>query len=118
MLEIKQGLTMIDKETAKKNIQEHCGEGWLLLIDIVYDNIPEGIIITEVFQKYAALEIRYEGENKHFEELLDNVKYISEKICEVCGKSAGYTIIDGWETTLCNEHFNSAKTKNKYRKND
>ncbi|RDY59843.1 hypothetical protein [Flagellimonas nanhaiensis] len=109
---------MIDRETAKKEVEESCGKGWLTLVEILYDNIPTEVSITEIFQKYGKLEIRYEGESKHFEELARNLSYISEKICEICGKSGGYSIIDGWETTLCDFHFNTSKAKKKYRKQE
>ncbi len=105
----------MNKETARKGIKETCGDGWLTLVDIVYDNIPADIEITEVFQKWGGLEIRYDGENKLFEELVDNVNYMSKKICEICGKSGGYAIVDGWETTLCDLHYNNSDAKDKYR---
>lgn len=105
----------MDRTSAKNHIQETCGEGWLNLVDIAFDNQPEGIQITEVFQKWAGLKIEFEGENELFEELTDQIYYISQKMCEVCGKSAGYTIIDGWETTLCDVHFLGAEGKEKHR---
>lgn len=85
----------MDKDTAKKHINETCGSGWLNLVDIVYDNKPENIEITEVFQKWAGLKIRYKGENEHFEELTDMIYFISQKMCEICGASANHTIVDG-----------------------
>lgn len=105
----------MDKTSAKKHILETCGPGWLNLVDIVYDNKPEGIEITEVFQKWAGLKVDYEGENEHFEELTKMVYYISEKMCEICGKSGGYTVIDGWEATLCDAHFDESDAEQKSR---
>lgn len=107
---------MLKLEEAKKFISEHCGDGWLTLVDIVYDNLPTEIVIKEVFQKYGSLEIRYEGEDDEFEYLVSNVNFISKKICEMCGKSGGYSIIDGWETTLCKVHHDKSEAKKKYRK--
>lgn len=106
---------MIDKETAKKHIKETCGEGWLILVDIVFDNTPEDIVITEVFQKYGRLEISYDGENGLFEDLVDTVFCISEKMCEICGQSCNYTIIDGIVTALCDLHYNNSDATTKYR---
>lgn len=105
----------MDRAAAKKQITETCGVGWLTLVDIVYDNVPEGIEIKEVFQKWGGLKVQYDGENIHFEELVDNVYYISQKMCEVCGKSGGNTIMDGWETTLCDQHYKESDAKEKYR---
>ncbi len=106
----------MDKESAVKQIKETCGLGWLTLVDIAYDNLPEKVKITEVFQKYAGLKIRYEGENEDFQELTEMIYFISQKMCEVCGSSGNYTIIDGWETTLCNQHFEASDAKEKYRR--
>ncbi len=105
----------MNRKEAKDQIKEHCGEGWLTLVNIVFDNVPKGIEITEVFQKYAGLEIRFDGEDEHFQELVDNVRFVSEKMCEVCGESASYSIIDGWETILCDLHFEASEAKEKYR---
>ena len=107
---------MIDRETAIAHLINHNHRGWITLVEIIFDNQPPNIIITEVFQKWAGLEIRYEGVNEEFDELVDNVRFISKKVCEICGKSGNYSIIDGWETTLCETHYNSAEAKKKYRK--
>lgn len=55
------------------------------------------------------------GENEDFDYLLDNIYDISQNMCEVCGLSASYSIIDGWETTLCNAHFKDSDSKEKHR---
>ena len=105
----------MNRESAIEHIEETSGKGWFNLIDIIFDNKPEDIEITEVFQKWAALKVRYEGENENFEFLIDNIYHISQKMCEVCGLSGSYSIIDGWETTLCNTHFNDSNAENKHR---
>jgi len=104
----------LDIESAKKNIAETCGTGWFNLIDIVFDNKPENIEITEVFQKWAGLKICYIGENGTFEELVNEIYYISQKMCEICGKNGKLTTIDGWETTLCKNHFDKIIAKEKH----
>lgn len=109
---------MLDRDAAKKHILETCGAGWLTLVDVLYDNRPDGVVITEVFQKWGGLKVSYDGESEHFEELADNVYKISEHLCEVCGNSGGYTIIDGWETTLCEAHYHASQAKQKYRRSD
>lgn len=103
----------MDREAAKKHILETCGPGWLNLVDIVYDNLPEGIEITEVFQKWAGLKIRYNGENEHFQELTDMIYYMSQKMCEICGQSGNYAPVFGWETTLCEKHLKELIAKGK-----
>lgn len=105
----------MNRQEAKDHISETCGIGWFNLLDIIYDNAPSSVHITEVFQKYGGLKIRYNGDNHHFEELVDIVYYISQKMCEKCGKSAGLTIIDNWETTLCDEHYDTAIAVEKHK---
>lgn len=101
----------MDRAAAKEWITKTCGEGWLNLVDIIYDNKPESIEITVVFQKWAGLKVDFIGADEIYEELLDTVYSISQKICEICGKSGRETVIDGWETTLCEQHSKSAKEK-------
>lgn len=105
----------MDRRQAKRNIRKHCGDGWLNLVDIIYDNRPTNINISEVFQKFGGLKITFEGEDNHFEELEDTIYQISQYLCEKCGKSANHTVIDGWETTLCDEHYGSIEGIIKYR---
>ena len=105
----------MNRAEAQKHISETCGQGWFTLVEILYDNKPESIEITAVFQKWAGLKVDYEGEDVHFEELAETVYSISQKMCEKCGASGNYTMIDGWETTLCNRHYAESEAKQKYR---
>jgi len=108
-------IQMLNRATAKANIQQFNGLGWLTLVDIIYDNCPEGIVITEVFQKWGGLEVRHNGRHNEFEYLKDNVNYLSKKICEICGDSGGSSILDGWEKTLCEVHYTQSNATKKYR---
>ncbi len=101
----------INREQAKKWIQETCGSGWLNLVDIIYDNKPNHINIYEVFQKWGALTIRYYGEDADFEYLVETIDSISKKMCEKCGKSAEEADVGGHTETLCVEHFDEAPYK-------
>jgi hypothetical protein len=105
----------MDITQAKTHIMETCGAGWLNLVDIAYDNKPDNIVITEVFQKWGGLMIGYQGEDELFNELVDHIYYISTKICEICGKSACISVMDGWETALCDVHYQESTAKQKYR---
>lgn len=103
----------MDRSTALQHITETCGPGWLTLVQIAYDNVPEGVAIHEVFQKWGGLKITFKGEDETFRDLTETIYAISQKMCEVCGQSAGLTHIDGWETTLCATHFEAAEGKEK-----
>jgi|JI8StandDraft_2_1071088.scaffolds.fasta_scaffold05694_7 hypothetical protein len=102
----------MDRETAKAFVEKHYGIGWLNLVDIVYDNLPdEDIQITEVFQKWGALKVRYTGKDEGFAEMLEHISYISQRMCEVCGKSASQIIIGSWLSTLCQKHADELSKK-------
>jgi hypothetical protein len=105
----------MNRQEALAHIQQTCGAGWLNLVDIAFDNLPEGETIDEVFQKWGGLMIRISGENEIYQELLDNIYAISQKMCEICGKSAQQCIMDGWETALCKMHFEASNAQQKYR---
>jgi hypothetical protein len=105
----------MDRATAHARTLENGHPGWLNLVDVLYDNVPEGITITEVFQKWGGLKIDFQGEHEIFEELADTVYHISQHLCEQCGASARLCILDGWETTLCLAHYEAAEGEQKYR---
>lgn len=105
----------MNKEDAKRHIQETCGSGWINLIEIVFDNKPENIEITEVFQKWAGLKVKFNGESEQFQYMLDCIYEVSQKMCEICGKSGHYVIIDGWETSLCHQHYEESNANEKHR---
>lgn len=105
----------MDRATAHARTLANGHPGWLHLVDVLYDNVPESIVITEVFQKWGGLKIDFQGEDEVFEELADTVYHISQYLCEVCGASAKSCIIDGWETTLCVAHYTAAAGREKYR---
>ncbi len=106
----------MNKEEARGKIIEGKHQGWLTLIDIIFDNITKEVEVLDVFQKYGALEVRYEGNDVYFDELISSIHFLSQKICEYCGESATYSIIDGWEMTLCQKHHDSIPAKEKFRK--
>ena len=106
---------MVSHENAKNHISETCGKGWLTFVDIIYDNLTSEITINSVAQKYGGLKVDYIGENENFKYLTENIYYLSQFTCEKCGKSAKKSIIDDWETTLCDLHFGLIESKVKFR---
>lgn len=105
----------MNREEAKQRFEMNGDKGWFNLIDMIYDYKPDHIDITDVWEKYAALRVRYEGEDEAFSELILHIHYISRKTCQVCGMSGGHTIIKGWETTLCDLHYEAIETEDKIR---
>jgi hypothetical protein len=105
----------MDRATAHMLTFQNGHPGWLNLVDVLYDNLPPVIVITEVFQKWGGLRIAFDGEHEIFQELADTVYTISCHLCEMCGASARSCVLDGWETTLCLAHYEAAEGKVKYR---
>lgn len=103
------------REDAKHRFEMNGDKGWFNLIDMIYDYKPGHIDITDVWEKYAALRVRYEGEDESFNEHIHHIHYISRKTCQVCGMSGGHAIIKGWETTLCDMHYEAIETEDKIR---
>jgi len=94
----------MERDQAKNRILRDCGEGWLDLVDEAYDNLPHGIEITSVYQKYASLRFDIEPDCNEFGEYLLEIESRSESICEVCGNSGSLCTKNSWERTLCNKH--------------
>ncbi len=84
-----------------------CGEGWIGLVNQIYERIPEGVVITEIFQKYGKLVTRFEPDAKEYEPFqlfLNDIEFRSETMCEKCGGDASLYAIEGWTYTRCALH--------------
>lgn len=103
------------REDVKHRFEMNGDKGWFDLVDMIYDYKPDYIDITDVWEKYAALEVRYSGIDESFRELIHHIHYISQKTCQICGRSGGYTSVDGWDKTLCDFHYDASDTSRKSR---
>ncbi|MEW8187133.1 MAG: hypothetical protein AB2794_19275 [Candidatus Thiodiazotropha endolucinida] len=90
-------------------IREKCGEGWLPLVVKIYDNIPEDVEVTSVYQKWGALMFDAKPWSETLEKIHDEIEEISLKTCEICGSSAAEHEINGWIHTRCETHAESQK---------
>ena len=97
----------MDRDDAKQWIRKTCGEGWLSFIDQVFDNLPKGASVSQVYQKYAAIRFDVEPYEERFEAFLDQLADKSLVICEKCGSQGKVTVIDNWEHTRCEKHLKS-----------
>ncbi|MGV3611326.1 MAG: VOC family protein [Fluviicola sp.] len=104
---------MITREKAIEQYKRNGEEGWINLLEMVFDGKPEGIEITDVWPKYAEMRIDYTGFDKNFSKMVQHVCFMSTKICQKCGKSGRRTTIDNWEMILCDEHFNASEAQDK-----
>ncbi|MEZ4450489.1 MAG: hypothetical protein R3B09_13500 [Nannocystaceae bacterium] len=102
------------RDEAKAWIEETCGRGWLDLVDRAYDARPAHVTILQAFQKWGALRFDVDAHDEDFAEVLEAIEAESIETCERCGANGGPTILDGWETTLCDADFERAPEP-KYR---
>ena len=104
----------LTRQKALANIEETCGKGWLPLVNELYDNLPPGIRITEVWDYYGTLKCRFEPENAAFEAIASDIQDRSHVTCSICGQPGFDSILDGWSTTVCQAHFDAFEGK-KYK---
>ncbi|MFZ5637135.1 MAG: hypothetical protein ACOY82_11210 [Pseudomonadota bacterium] len=96
------------RDEAKVHIASTCGDGWLPLVDRVFDALPQGSIVECVYQKWARLHFDIAPTPEaHFRTLLDEVQDSSGSTCEQCGASALECIEGGWLVALCPDHARS-----------
>jgi len=94
----------MNRVEAKSWIKKSCGEGWLHLVDDVFDHLPSGCSVTQVYQKYAALMFDVEPYIEEFSTYLDSIEEASLNTCEKCGTKGYRYIVNNWEHTRCFEH--------------
>ena len=83
--------------------------GWHILIDDLYDRLPDGVAVVSVHQKYAIFCATLTEQNLELAALLNELAERSASICERCG-AAGQWCIDAaeWEAVLCEAHCQEA----------
>jgi len=99
------------REESKDWLKKTCGEGWFSLVDDVYNNLPNNLVVTSVYQKWGALNFDIEPWNEEFEHYLEKITEKSMGVCEVCGAKGKERTINDWVHTLCENHYES-KLKN------
>lgn len=92
------------KNESKQWIEKTCGTGWLPLIDLIFNNLPKGLCIESVYQKWGALTVDTSPYDEDFQTYLDKISEKSTYLCEKCGAKAKVREKDGWLRTLCQKH--------------
>lgn len=91
----------MDREAARSWISR-CGcPGWVSLVDQVYDRLPPGLQVKQVYQKWAELRFDLTDYDEAFEKFLVEIAAQSATICGVCGGAGYHHCLDGWEETIC-----------------
>jgi hypothetical protein len=95
---------MWTREESKRWIEKSCGEGWLILVDEVYDRLPSHLIINQAYQKWGLLRFDLDKEDKEFETFLDSIEEQSGTVCELCGEEGTEVTVSNWIHTRCKAH--------------
>lgn len=95
---------MWTRAVSKNWIIKTCGEGWLKLVDEVYDNLPEHLSIVQTYQKWGVLMFDMDEYDPVFEAFLEAIQNQSARICEKCGAPGTESTINGWIYTRCDAH--------------
>jgi len=101
----------MNRNESKAWIKEKCGDGWLSLIDSVYDHKPDNVMITDTYQKWGALTFDHKPWDEEFGNYLDEINEKSMGICEICGTKGEERTVKERVYTLCTNHYQS-KLKN------
>lgn len=93
-----------------------CGPGWYPLIqDLIKDLIELGWDkkITQVKEKFGGLRFYINSGSDEIHDRITKAEKESYQICEACGKEGELRNDIGWLRTLCEEHYEEIKSKNK-----
>ncbi|MDI6785087.1 MAG: hypothetical protein QMD92_00100 [bacterium] len=85
-----------------------CSDGWFaLLYDLsrALTKLDEGVVATQVKEKYGTLRFYIEGGSDEVFELIDKAEGKSATICEICGELGKLRSLGTWLKTLCDEHY-------------
>lgn len=90
------------REQALRHITRVCGPGWRRLVEHVYDRLPVGCTVEQVYQKWGVLRFDLSSANSSAEQLIAEVEELSTDVCQICGRrGAGEVIVNDWVETLC-----------------
>ncbi len=90
------------RDEARNHLRRVCGPGWLPLVDRVFDHLPVGCVVVQVYQKWGVLRFDIWDAPPAVAERLAEVEEISAYTCQICGgTSAGEVAVKGWIETLC-----------------
>jgi hypothetical protein len=77
-------MTHINREEAKTYV----GEGWAGLIDKIYDQLTEEMIVCQVKEKIGSLRVYVQFASESVRDLINDVHRESYSICEICGAAS------------------------------
>lgn len=89
-----------------------CRNGWFELLDATctliqkhqQDTLCAPVIATQVKEKFGTLRFYHRGGDDYIGRLIDLAEYLSDSICDVCGKPGQTLERNKWLRTRCPSH--------------
>ena len=82
----------------------HCvGNGWVGIINNLYDAKPKGVYVVDVKEKYGTLRFYVGGAPEWYFDLIHYYEHRSGEICEICGAKGETVSRGGWLKTVCDK---------------
>ena len=91
-------------EEAKEWISKSCGQGWLPLVEEIYDRVPKSTNISSIYQKWGALHFDAAPWSDCLDTIHEEIEERSMRVCEICGQTGKEAKIDDWIHTRCTNH--------------
>lgn len=92
-----------------------CGPGWFQLLHDLSTELSSEIHpesrVTQVKEKYGTLRFYVDFANDASWDIIEKYEAKSATICEECGHPGQRREINGWISTLCDDHFRSRSSK-------
>lgn len=83
------------------------GAGWADLVNELYDELPNGAIVSDVKEKFGTLRFYVSNCSEEYQQFVDTIEELSRITCEACGEK-GETRFDlSWYKTLCDNCYDN-----------
>lgn len=81
------------------------GAGWADLVRAVFADLPAGVVIDQVKEKYGQMRVYHEPYRPRFQAVIDAAETQSATICEQCGAPGTFDRSFHWIRVLCPTHI-------------
>lgn len=117
------GETCYDENNEPYSLDECLPKGWSKLFWLCMKELREPLekagqlntfYFLQVKEKYGELCLYNNGSTEEVLDIIRKYEYLSQFICDVCGKPANIQTY-GWIENICNNCFNERKNHEKYK---
>jgi len=94
-------MSVVNFDVSREEAKREVGPGWGLLVDELYDKLPEGVVVHCVKEKFGLLRVYVGDCTTEFDNYLDELEDRSALVCEYCGAEGFTQQRHNWIKTLC-----------------